>query len=364
MINNALKADLEYTFSKLTAQEIDKLYGSSILITGCAGFLGFYYLHFLYYFRDKLNLKNVICLDNFMLGRPDWIELIGEDKRFTVMEFDIIKDNIGSIQGAESVDYVIHMASIASPMFYRKFPIETLDANIWGLRSLLDFYVNNSIKGFLFYSSSEIYGNPVPDAVPTNEEYFGNVSCVGPRSCYDESKRFGETMCMLFATKYHMPIGVARPFNNYGPGMKLNDKRVPADFAKNILNQQDIVILSNGTPKRTFCYIADAIAGYLKILLYGKYDYFNIGIERPEISISELANIYQNAGKEIFGYTGDIRFNVSEDENYLVNNPERRCPSIDKARTLLGYKPEILVEEGIYRFLQFIRQSQGGNLEW
>jgi UDP-glucuronate decarboxylase len=256
------------------------------------------------------------------------------------------------------------MASIASPMFYRKYPIETLDANIWGLRSLLDYYSEKDIKGFLFFSSSELYGDPAPEAVPTSEEYYGYVSATGPRSCYDESKRFGETMCMLFAEKYNMPIGVARPFNNYGPGMKINDKRVPADFAKNIVDGNDIVILSNGSPTRTFCYIADSIAGYLKIMLHGKYDYFNIGIEKPEITITQLAEIYKKAGKEIFGYEGEVIFNSSEDKEYLTNNPQRRCPSIDKARKVLDYNPEIYVEDGVFRFLTFIKESTEENLIW
>lgn len=364
MLNKALENDLEYTFSKLSETEKKKLEGSSILITGAGGFLGFYYVHFLYYLRERLNLKKVICLDNFMLGYPKWMDEIGKDKRFIIKKFDIIKDKIGDIPEATDVDYVIHMASIASPIFYRKYPIETLDANIWGLRHLLDYYVDKKLKGFLFYSSSEIYGNPVPEAVPTDEEYFGNVSCTGPRSCYDESKRFGETMCMLFAQKYNLPISVARPFNNYGPGMKINDKRVPADFANDIINNRDIVILSNGSPKRTFCYIADAIAGYLKVLLLGKYDYFNIGVETPEISISELAEIYKKAGQEVFGYKGTVKYNISDDKEYLTNNPQRRCPKITKARKVLGYNPEILVNDGVKRFLEFIKQSEKENLQW
>ena len=105
------------------------------------------------------------------------------------------------MKGAEHADFVIHMASIASPMFYRRYPIETLDANVWGLRSLLDFYCEKPIKGFLFYSSSELYGDPDADHVPTSEEYYGYVCATGPRACYDESKRFGETLCMLFAQK-------------------------------------------------------------------------------------------------------------------------------------------------------------------
>lgn len=364
MLNNALSNDLAYTYGKLSQKETEKLSGSTILITGCAGFIGFYYTHFFYYFADQLKLRKVILLDNFMLGYPKWMDEIKKDARFVIEKFDIITDDIASVPGAVEADYIIHMASIASPMFYRKYPIETLDANIWGLRRLLDFYCQKQIKGFLFYSSSEIYGNPDPAHVPTNEEYHGDVNCTGPRSCYDESKRFGETMCMLFAQKYHMPIGVARPFNNYGPGMKINDKRVPADFAKNVMEQKDIVILSNGSPRRTFCYIADAVAGYLKILVHGKYDYFNIGIEEPEITIKELADIYSRVGKKIFGYEGKVSFRVSEDKEYLTNNPQRRCPNISKARKLLGYAPEIAVEEGVERFLRFIKESTEENLQW
>lgn len=364
MINKQLETDFHYTLGKFTQEEVSKLTGSTVLITGCAGFLGFYMVNFLFYFRDRLRLKKVICLDNFMLGYPEWMNQIAEDSRFEVVKFDIIKDNIGDVPGAVEADFIIHMASIASPIFYRKYPIETLDANIWGLRRLLDFYRERDIKGFLFFSSSETYGDPAPEMVPTPEEYHGNVSFTGPRACYDESKRFGETMCMLFAGQYGMPIGVARPFNNYGPGMKLNDKRVPADFAWNVKEGKDIVILSNGSPTRTFCYIADAVAGYFKILLYGKYDFFNIGIEKPEITIAQLAEIYREAGGEIFGYQGEVKYQISEDKDYLTNNPQRRCPRIDKAGKILGYFPEISVADGVRRFLTFIKESTEENLIW
>lgn len=364
MVTKQLEKDLEYTYERLSDEEISRLENSSILITGCAGFLGFYFVHFFYQFREKLHLKKIICLDNFMLGYPKWIDEMAADEHFVVKKFDIIKDRIETIEEAKEADYIIHMASIASPMFYRKYPIETLDANIWGLRRLLDYYIEKEMKGFLFYSSSELYGDPAPEAVPTSEDYNGNVCATGPRACYDESKRFGETMCMLFAQQYGMPIGVVRPFNNYGPGMKINDKRVPADFAKNIVDGNDITILSNGSPSRTFCYIADAVAGYLKIMLYGKYDYFNIGIEKPEITISKLAEIYKAVGQEIFDYKGEVKYAISEDKEYLTNNPQRRCPNIEKAGKILGYKPGIYVEEGVRRFLQFIKESPEENLLW
>jgi UDP-glucuronate decarboxylase len=169
---------------------------------------------------------------------------------------------------------------------------------------------------------------------------------------------------MLFAQHYNMPIDVVRPFNNYGPGMKINDKRVPADFALDIKENRNIEILSNGSPTRTFCYIADAVCGYLKVLLHGTYDYFNIGIDKPEISISQLAEIYVTAGKEIFGYTGKVVYATSCEKEYLTNNPQRRCPDINKARRVLGYSPSISAEDGVRRFLTFIRESDEGEYQW
>lgn len=358
MLNNTIiKEDLEYILQNIEHKE--KLRDATILITGCAGFLGFYFMGFFSKYAKDLGIKKIIGLDNFMIQTPNWIQKIKDDYKnlVEIQKFDIIKDDIENIQSAKEATFIIHLASIASPTFYRQYPLETLDANIWGLRNLLEFYKEKQIKGFLFFSSSEIYGDPIKSEIPTNEEYRGNVSCIGPRACYDESKRFGETICYLFANKYNMPLGIARPFNNYGPGMNINDKRVPADFAKAVLENRDIEIFSDGTPKRTFCYISDAICGYLKILLYGKFDYFNIGIEKPEISINDLALIYKKIGRDLFDYKCDIKLSKSSDKDYLTHNPNRRCPDIAKARKLLNYNPTIDVENGIHRFLSFLRDG-------
>jgi UDP-glucuronate decarboxylase len=151
---------------------------------------------------------------------------------------------------------------------------------------------------------------------------------------------------------------VVRPFNNYGPGLRLDDQRVSADFEKAVYFNEDIVILSDGAPTRTFCYIADAVVGYLKILLYGKYDFFNIGIESPELTMTELAELYKKVGTKMMDYTGDIRYEISEDKDYLTDNPKRRCPNIDKARKLLNYNPRIEIEEGIERTLLFLKNNE------
>lgn len=356
--------DMAYIHDCLSPEERERFSGSTLLITGCGGFLGYYFMNFFQACGRELGIRKVIALDNFMLGDPQWIARMRRDPLFDIRRFDIISDDIASIPGSRDADLIIHMASIASPTFYRKYPIETLDANIWGLRALLDYYRDRGIRGFLFFSSSELYGDPSPENVPTGEEYRGNVSATGPRACYDESKRFGETMCSLFAQKYGMPIGVVRPFNNYGPGMKLGDRRVPADFAKAVYEGRDIAILSSGTPTRTFCYVADAVAGYLKVLLHGRYDYFNIGIDAPEISIRELADIYAEAAAEIFGYAGKVIYQAPEEREYLTHNPERRCPDITKARTVLHYAPSIRVDEGVRRFLTFIKENDKGEFTW
>lgn len=361
-----VKQDLERIWGGLTAEEKARFQGSTVLFTGGAGFLGFYFINFLAHYQEELGVKKVICLDNFQVGEPKWLKDLSAAGKVELHKFNVITDDIAGVPGAEEANLIYHMASIASPIFYRKYPIETLDANIWGLRRLLDFYCEKNIRGFAFYSSSEIYGDPTPENIPTPETYRGNVDCQGPRACYDEAKRFGETMCYLFHQKYNMPITIIRPFNNYGPGMRLNDARVPADFANAVRQNKDIVMFSDGSPTRTFCYITDAITGYLKCIAHAAdgFEAFNIGIDKPEISIRRLAEIYTQAGKEIFGYTGEAKFAVSEDKEYLQNNPNRRCPVIDKARRLLGYNPQVDVEQGVRYFLEYVKESEEEELVW
>ncbi len=361
-----VQQDLQRIYNGLTEEERGSFRDSTILFTGGAGFLGFYFIHFFTHYRQELKIKKVICLDNFQVGCPQWLTKLSGAGQVELRKFNVVTDDIADVPGAAEADYIYHMASIASPIFYRKYPIETLDANIWGLRRLLDFYREKPIKGLVFYSSSEIYGDPTPENIPTPETYRGNVDCQGPRACYDEAKRFGETMCYLFHQKYQTPISIIRPFNNYGPGMRLNDARVPADFANAVRQNQDIVMFSDGSPTRTFCYISDAITGYLKALLYAAkgFEAFNIGMDKPEISIRRLAEIYTEAGKEIFGYAGQAKFSVSADREYLQNNPNRRCPVIDKARRLLEYEPRVPVEQGVRYFLEYVKECKEEELIW
>jgi nucleoside-diphosphate-sugar epimerase len=351
-----LATDLEDIATRADA-EFRAMAGKSLLITGGAGFLGHYLVQGLLHWnrrRSGGNPVRVTVCDNYIRGVPDWLSSLEGDPGLILRKHDIterIPDDAGHF------DYVIHAASIASPIYYRKYPIETMDANVNGLRLLLDRCLEakengRHLSGFLFFSTSEIYGDPVPDEIPTREEYRGNVSCTGPRACYDESKRFGETLCVNFARVHGMPVTIARPFNNYGPGLKITDRRVIPDFARDMFAGRDLVLLSDGSPTRTFCYVTDAVVGYYKILVRGRPgEAYNIGIDKPEISMLELARTIAEVGRRRFAYEGKVVHAASEDREYLTDNPQRRCPVIEKARSELGFEPTIQLEEGIERSL-------------
>lgn len=356
-LTTVLDGDLAAVRASLSDEQAGRFFGATVLVTGCAGFLGYYLMSFLARYAGELGIERVVGTDTFLLARPRWLDALAADPRVEIAAHDIARDAIEGIPHAAEADLVLHMASIASPVFYRKHPVVTLEANVWGLRALLDFYRERDVRGIVFFSSSEIYGDPPAEAVPTREDYRGNVSCTGPRACYDEAKRFGETLCWVYADEYGMPLVAVRPFNNYGPGMRLDDLRVPADFARAVVEGRDIVMYSDGTPRRTFCYVADAVSGYLKALVHGSYDAFNIGIDHPEISVRELADLYAAAGAETFGYGGAVRFEAPAEAAYLTHNPQRRCPDISHAREVLGYEPGVDVAEGVGRFLRFISEN-------
>lgn len=356
-------SDLEFIAGQLS-HEFAEMAGSNLLITGGAGFLGYYLVQSVMYWNRLENGADpirVTVYDNFMRGMPEWLSTLEDDEHLESRVHDMrnpLPDDVPDFQ------YIIHAATIASPHYYRKYPIETMDTNVNGLRHLLDYVrgqrqAGKRFAGFMFYSTSEIYGDPAPDQVPTPEDYRGNVSCTGPRACYDESKRYGETLCVNYAREYELPIRITRPFNNYGPGLKITDKRVIPDFARDILSGKDIVMLSDGKPTRTFCYVADAIVGHYKVLVRGRDgEPYNIGMDTPEISMTELAEMIAKVARELFSYDGEVVLETSNDAAYLVDNPNRRCPVIDKARDHLDYDPQITITDGLRRSLIWYKDNQ------
>jgi len=360
---DVIEEDLEYICRNLSG-EFPRMSGRRLLISGGAGFLGYYLVQSVLAWNKSAAAADrihVAVYDNYLRGIPAWLKgLQGHD------DLTLVRHDISDPLPAEAGDfqYIVHAASVASPTYYRRYPIQTMDANVNGLRNLLEYALrqhvkNRPVEGFLFFSSSEIYGDPSAENIPTPETYHGNVSCTGPRACYDESKRYGETLCVNFAQQHGIPVKSARPFNNYGPGLKITDKRVIPDFARDVLEGRDIVMLSDGSPTRTFCYVADAIVGYYKVLLRGRSgEAYNIGVEEPEISIAGMAEKIADIARRRFGYNGKVVRQTSIDEKYLIDNPNRRCPVIQKARTELGYTPGVSLDEGLKRSLLWYRDNR------
>ena len=361
---DVVRSDLEHILEGC-GDELAEVAGKRLLVTGGAGFLGYYLVQAALAWNASAKAGrriSVTVLDSFRRGVPDWLAGISGEG-LTLLEHDIRQP---LPEGLGHFEYVVHAAGIASPTYYRLHPIETMDANVTGLRLLLDRAVESEergerTEGFLFFSSSEIYGDPPAEHIPTPETYRGNVSCTGPRACYDESKRYGETLCVNFARQHGLSVTIARPFNNYGPGLKITDRRVIPDLARDLLEERDITLLSDGSATRTFCYAADAVIGYYKVLVRGRPgDQYNIGTEGPEISVGELAERMAALGRELFGYAGEVVQGTSGEAEYLVDNPARRCPSIDKARDELGFAPSVDLDVGLERTLAWYAENRGG----
>src|SRR3989338_6581936 len=241
--------------------------GSTILLCGVAGFFVRYFSSVFAYLNQHMLADRpcrVIVCDNLITSGA-----LGSEASHTD-GFRFIKHNIiQPLEIDEPIDYVIQAAGIASPYYYRKYPLETLEVATLGTKQTLLLALKHQLKGFLFFSSSEIYGDPDPKHVQTPESYRGNISCLGPRACYDESKRLGETLCAIFHELHGVPTRMVRPFNVYGPGMQETEYRVRPNSASRIVAGKPLQVYGSGTQTRTFCYVTDAIAGFIKVLLNG-----------------------------------------------------------------------------------------------
>ncbi len=324
--------------------------GRTLLITGGAGFLGNYFIGVIDFLNKNVLDKpcKIISVDNFVTGVKYRIE---EGPNFRAIRHNI-KEPL-KIDG--DVDYIIHAAGIASPKFYRELKIETIDVATMGTKNMLELAHEKNAKSMLFFSSSEVYGDPDPKFVPSPETYNGNVSCIGPRANYDESKRLGETLCIAYFETYNVPVKMVRPFNVYGPGMRLDDYRVIPNFVSSVFNGKPLPVYGSGNNTRTFCYISDAITGFLKVLLSDfNGEPFNVGNDQDEITIEMLANII--AG--IFGNKVKIEKNQGINDAYSKGDPKRRCPDLAKIKTKLGYDAKVDLRTGLKRFIQWAEESR------
>lgn len=322
--------------------------GKTFLITGAGGFLGTYLVYLLQYLNDhRLKEKaHAILLDNFIIGYEQ--QTVSTTDHLIFRRHDVIQP----FDTDRPVDYLIHTAGIASPAYYTKFPIETMDVGTVGTRNMLELARKKNVKGFLFASSSEVYGDPDDAHVPTPETYNGNVSMVGPRACYDESKRFGETLCINFWKIFDVPVKVVRPFNVYGPGIRPDDYRVLPNFIEHALRREPLPIHGDGRNTRSFCYVNDAVEAFFKVL-FSKADgeCFNVGNPEPEISVQDLAKLVA----ESMPYRVDRVHIDPPHAVYASSDPKRRCPDIRKIQAVTGFQPQYDLKTGLKRTIDWFR---------
>jgi dTDP-glucose 4,6-dehydratase len=308
--------------------------GQRALVTGGAGFLGSHLC-------DALLAEgySVVAVDNLLTGRPENLKHLSNESRFEFRELDICDPF-----DCGKVDYVFHFASPASPVDYSVHGIATLKVGSLGTFNALEMARKYSSK-YLISSTSECYGDPLEH--PQKETYWGNVNPIGPRSVYDESKRFSEAVTVAYRRYHKVDTRIVRIFNTYGPRMQLNDGRVVPNFMKQALRGEDLTVYGDGRQTRSFCYVSDEIDGFIRLAKSGEPGPINIGNPR-EFTILECAQI-------VLAVTGSKSRIVYEP--LPQDDPKQRCPDITKARQLLAWEPTVQLEEGLKLSLEYFRNA-------
>lgn len=347
MIADAIRED---------AKMLGMLEGKTALITGGSGFIGSYIVATIDLLNKKFLAKpcKVISLDIYLTGQNSKNNLI---KEIDSEHIRFVKHDVRfPIDIKEPVDYIISAAGVASPIYYKKYPIETIEGTVFGIKNSLELARQKNVNSILYFSSSEIYGDPAQNFIPTPETYNGNVSSIGERSCYDESKRVGETMCMANYAVHKVPVRIVRPFNIYGPGMRSTDYRVIPTMLSQGLQGKDLAVHDKGSQTRAFCYITDAVTGFFKVLLLGRDgQVYNVGNDSEEINMLALS---ETIAETVFSNKVHVKL-ISYPDNYPQDEPRRRCPDISKARKELGYEPKVSLKTGLLRAFSWLRDNAG-----
>lgn len=308
------------------------------LITGGAGFLGSHLC-------DRLLAEGleVICMDNLLTGSTDNIAHLAGQRRFQFIHYDVTN----YIFVEESLDYVLHFASPASPIDYLQLPIQTLKVGALGTHKVLGLAMAKKAC-FLLASTSEVYGDPLVH--PQTEDYWGNVNPIGPRGVYDEAKRFAEALTMAYHRSHGVNTRIARIFNTYGPRMRLNDGRVVPNFILQALQGEDLTVYGDGSQTRSFCYVDDLIEGIIKLLFSQETEPVNLG-NPDEFSVLGFA-------QEVLEITGSKSRIVYQP--LPVDDPRVRQPDITKAQKILNWNPQVGLREGIKKTVPYFQKKMAG----
>ncbi len=307
-----------------------------IIVSGAAGFIGSHMC-------DRLLAEGhtVVALDNFLTGSKQNLAHLSGNSAFQFVEHDVTR----AVALDGTVDAVIHMASPASPKDYLEHPIETLDVGSAGTRNMLELALAHQAR-FLVTSTSETYGDPAVH--PQVETYWGNVNPVGPRSCYDESKRFAEALTMAYHRAHNLRTNIARIFNTYGPRMKLNDGRVVPAFLDQALRGEPITVFGDGLQTRSFCYVSDLVDGLYRLMQSDERYPVNLGNPNEMTILEFVERIRRLTGSK----SGLVHQPLPQDD------PKQRKPDITKAKSILGWEPRVPLEEGLRETIEYFRKLQ------
>ncbi len=355
-MNYNINDDIQEIINRIEKENIS-FKNKTILVTGGAGFLGSWVCDVL--IRQK---AYCICLDNLSSGRYENISHLMKEENFRFINHDISEPiffgfthhpNGICVGEVKKIDIVMHMASRASPFEFQKYPIEIIKSNTLGtMIALAIAKAHNAV--FFYTSTSEVYGNPPKEAVPTAETYFGHVNPVGPRSCYDESKRAGEAIIKAYELEHNLRTKIVRIFNTSGPRIRYGPEfgRVIPNFIHQALNDDDIVVFGDGSQTRSFTYVVDEVEGLLKMVSKDKAigEVINLGNDN-EFTILELANII----KELTNSNSKIIF-----KSLPIDDPIRRCPVLKKANEILNWEPKTSLEEGLKKTILWFKDIEQG----
>ena len=308
-----------------------------IVLTGAAGFIGYHLSEFFLARGDE-----VVGVDNFLTGSPANLAHLSSQPRWQFLEHDLVQP----LQLEGPVDWVLNLASPASPADFLRHGLETLRVGSLGTQNALELARGKGAR-FLQGSTSECYGDPAVHPQP--ETYWGNVNPLGPRSVYDEAKRYGEALTMAYHRYCGLDTRIVRIFNTYGPRMKLGDGRVIPNLIHQALSGQPLTIHGDGTQTRSFCYVSDLVEGIARVMECAEHFPINLGNPK-ELNILELARLIQSLTANRVG----IEFRPLPEDD-----PKQRCPDISRARQLLGWEPRVSLEEGLRLTLEFLRSNAG-----
>jgi dTDP-glucose 4,6-dehydratase len=311
------------------------LEGKTILVAGAAGFVPSTLCEF---YLEKG--ARIIGLDNFITGSQSNIELLSKYSKFEFIENNIY-EGLPDFKNLK-IDYIFSLASPASPIDFKIIPLEIMRVNSEGTFRLLELAKDKGAR-FLEASTSEVYGDP--EIHPQTEDYVGHVNPIGPRACYDESKRFAEAMTMSYLTKYNVDTRIIRIFNTYGPRMRPKDGRVIPNFINQALKNEDITIYGDGSQTRSFCYSTDLVNAIHNVMFSNDHTPFNVG-NPDEYTIKECAEVIL----KVLGSKSKL--------SYLPlpkDDPKRRRPNIDKLQKISDYKPMVTFEEGIKKTAEYFK---------